>query len=116
MRPRVLVKKRFSEYVAKTCLLSSFQVMNAIPVKAVIKVLNRNKISFVLVGGACHLRVDQIVPSNRRCGCYRGSSSPEEGGASLAEALSATGVRGPGSRCSAEGQDNEGCRYRCHED
>ena len=39
-----------TRFVAKTSILSGFQVMNSIPVIAVIKTLNKQKISFVLVG------------------------------------------------------------------
>src|SRR5579863_10084075 len=39
-----------SRFVAKTSILSGFQVMNSIPLIDVIKVLNKGKISFVLMG------------------------------------------------------------------
>ena len=37
-------------FVARTSILSGFQVMNAIPLIAVIKILNKHQISFVLMG------------------------------------------------------------------
>src|SRR5438132_4054358 len=39
-----------AEFIATTSLLSSYQVMNAIPAAGVIQTLNKNGIKFVLVG------------------------------------------------------------------
>jgi hypothetical protein len=50
MKPQVLLPNDPARFVAKTSLLSSYQVMNAISLLAVIKTLNKHQISFVLVG------------------------------------------------------------------
>jgi hypothetical protein len=50
MKSRVLMRNDPAQFVAKTSLLSGFQVMNAISVADVIKTLNKNGIKFVLVG------------------------------------------------------------------
>lgn len=50
MKPRAQFLSDPARFVVKTSILSGQQVMNAIPVIAVIKTLNKHKISFVLVG------------------------------------------------------------------
>jgi hypothetical protein len=58
MKSRVLLRDDPADYVATTSLLSSFQVMNALPVVAIISTLNQHGIKFVLVGahGLAHWR------------------------------------------------------------
>jgi hypothetical protein len=50
MKSHLLTPGDPARYVAKTSLLSSFQVMNAIPVAGVLKALNKSGVKFVLVG------------------------------------------------------------------
>src|SRR5687767_3409518 len=50
MKPRSLLAKDPARFVATTSLLSSYQVMNAIPVIEVVAALNRHAINFVLAG------------------------------------------------------------------